>query len=112
MEKYKRLFNEGRGKDDYDFDMTLTDKTAIRKFLAVEMDADLHGYSFSYFEDGLYTFSKKEDDYNNSNYGKSISIVVSQEQLFNGDIDFMTQNDMSLDSNRQRKEKQKFKNFR
>ena len=106
LERYKRRFEE-----KYDFDMTITDKKSIKKFLDTEMKLNLNGYIFNFFENGLYHFSKRDDDFNSPTYGKYMTMVVSQEQLFNGDAEFMAKNNMTLDDSRKRKEVSKYKNY-
>ena len=73
------------------------------------IDKELNGYVFYLYEEGLYHFSKREDDYNNQNYGKYLEITVSEEQLHNGDLEFMVKHNLTLDESRQ---KQIRKNYR
>jgi len=97
MERYKRKFKEA---SSYIFNKDLINKDSIKKILH---RLNLNGYEFKWFKDGLYHFVKGD------NQTGFIEIVCSQEQLFNGDIEYMTKKDLSLDSNRQRQEIQKFK---
>jgi len=56
------------------------------KYKSILKRVNINGYKWIYFEKGLYAFQRYDQ-------GKGYSLIrCSEEQLFNGDIEFMTEN--------------------
>ena len=63
----------------------------------------VNGYTWSFFENGIHTFTRKEGD-------KHSCVECTEGQLSNGDIEFMTKNGWTLSLERKRKEIRRYKN--
>lgn len=54
------------------------------------------GFRWAYFENGIYTFTKDSP----TEKGKTLVVECSEEQLSNGDIEFMCEHGLSLGEER------------
>lgn len=64
-------------------------------------DLTYNGYAWAYFSKGIHTFTKKVN-------GKFAIVECEEIQLTNGDIEFMTANEITLSPERIKKIKNKY----
>lgn len=62
------------------------------------------GFRWAFFEKGIYTFTKESS----TQKGKTVVVECSEEQLSNGDIEFMCENGLTLGDERKAEEIAKY----
>lgn len=67
------------------------------------------GYSFSYFEDGVYTYSKQIFNRNDPNHGKWLVVQCGEKDFENGNLEYFMKHDITLNSGEIAKIKQQYK---
>jgi len=81
------------------------DKEAKQKY----SDKTVNGFKWIGSENGVHSFSKREDDYKSKNYGKYQEIKVGEHQIHNGDLEYMAQHGLTSDDESQKDIQKKYK---
>lgn len=65
-------------------------------------NTEINGYKLYLKSKGINYFQKRIEDYNDKNYGLCLALECTDDQLSNGDIEFMTLNGLTISKDRKR----------